>query len=1470
MLHYFQSACLLIFLTVGSVVQVFSQNYAGLTWYFGGNQEGITFTRPLLQANQTNTPQALGSGGSAVASDPVTGELLFYTDGNTVYDGMDRPLATTLGGNTAVNQGIALIKNPADSNQYIIFTINSTTGLLEQSIFDISEYSGPPGFPAPAEGNIVGTPTNTDLPTTPRSSGVTVIPNANNDGYWLISNEVGSSSYDVTEIDATGTVTTTTYPGIGGVTDVANLAYNAATNQIAVSPASPTESVEILSFDPATGALTFVSAIPGTNISTGPGNMYDAEWSNNGNYLYLSGNFGGAEDSLAQVDLTQLPPILTFIRTENIAKSYGLQMAPDSAIYHLYETPAGEIRLGRITAPDTVATQVLYEPTPLGTQDYGGTQFPAFLKDSNPNLTVDFSYSGTCQNEATIFYPDVQPTADSVRWDFGDNSGSQQLAPSHTYADANTFDVTLTAFLGGDSATVTKPVTINAFEIQISVQSDTTFCREDFPPPYGQNGTATVEAQVNGSPTSVVWSNGQTGNTLNPDSSGYYYVIATDASGCSTYAGVTVKTYGEDEQRSNVWYFGDNAGIDFNPAFADPSGPVVAIPVGDPDVYNGGNQMMAPEGTAIYCDRNGQPVFYSDGVDVYDSDGNQLTGPNPEDKIGGDQTATQSVMIVPFPDDETLFYIFTTEEVFGTGTYDLKYAIFDLKDETAGTKGALVRTEDGSLTTTLATGVTERLTGTDNWVIVHDYGTNNFLAFPILGDGIGTPVVSNVGEVHDSERESQGYMKLSPAGLLAVALSESDTENYVELFQFVDSTGAVDEVVQLDFNDPPPTNAGVTGQTAPASVSGQVYGVGFSPDGRNMFATIQGAGESHIYWWPVDSTTTTANETDPSYITDSVRYVSGSNTTLGALQAGPDGILYIAQEGLGSLATITNPNLTLDEVPNIGGFPLAGGTSSGQGLPNFIQTIGTPPEEASLQVSNSCFGDSVTVSIINAQQLELYHVNIYHEDDTINAVRGPITLDQDNPDFTFILADTGTYIATVVTEPLCSGFSNFNMPPQTFVIHPLPDFDVVVVSQPSGCGANDGVIAINFNSSGSLSYSVNGPVSIPADSVMGPDSVNVTGLSAGFYTITTYFNTTGCSDTATVTLNDPLPYEADDQQINTGCSEDEGELNITFTPPAAAPAAFQWRLLTQGTNVLVASGTEADIPYPGITTGEYYLEVRDGACLTTANVSATPPPPIDLTLPFEFSVCDETIARVPYNTSSSQLVSTNPSMQIEGDSVILITEPGSYTVTAFGDGINTCDYQQTLTVSFAQSDPVPFDSRYAICPEDEVEENTRVTIPIPGFVDVEFFDEDDNPLINGNGYNIYSDSIEVFVTGIVKVRMTNAFGCVIEEEFEVVEDCKARINAPNAFSPNGDGLNDFFSIFPVMVSTDDFQIFIFNRWGEMVFESSELNFQWNGGYNNNQSRPLPGGTYAYKISFKSVIESRNEMQEQRGAIILIR
>ena len=66
--------------------------------------------------------------------------------------------------------------------------------------------------------------------------------------------------------------------------------------------------------------------------------------------------------------------------------------------------------------------------------------------------------------------------------------------------------------------------------------------------------------------------------------------------------------------------------------------------------------------------------------------------------------------------------------------------------------------------------------------------------------------------------------------------------------------------------------------------------------------------------------------------------------------------------------------------------------------------------------------------------------------------------------------------------------------------------------------------------------------------------------------------------------------------------------------------------------------------------------------------------------------------------------------------------------------------------------------------------------------------------------------------------------------------------APNAFSPDGDGINDYFNV--VGQGLTNYIIEIYNRWGQMVFKSTSLDNQWDGKFQQINSPP---GTYVYKI-----------------------
>ncbi|MEW6469817.1 MAG: gliding motility-associated C-terminal domain-containing protein [Bacteroidota bacterium] len=71
----------------------------------------------------------------------------------------------------------------------------------------------------------------------------------------------------------------------------------------------------------------------------------------------------------------------------------------------------------------------------------------------------------------------------------------------------------------------------------------------------------------------------------------------------------------------------------------------------------------------------------------------------------------------------------------------------------------------------------------------------------------------------------------------------------------------------------------------------------------------------------------------------------------------------------------------------------------------------------------------------------------------------------------------------------------------------------------------------------------------------------------------------------------------------------------------------------------------------------------------------------------------------------------------------------------------------------------------------------------------------------------------------------------------------ANLYVPNAFTPNGDGINDLFGAKGDGII--EYSIQIFNRWGELVFESSDINKQWDGTY---KGQIAETGAYAYSIT----------------------
>ena len=128
---------------------------------------------------------------------------------------------------------------------------------------------------------------------------------------------------------------------------------------------------------------------------------------------------------------------------------------------------------------------------------------------------------------------------------------------------------------------------------------------------------------------------------------------------------------------------------------------------------------------------------------------------------------------------------------------------------------------------------------------------------------------------------------------------------------------------------------------------------------------------------------------------------------------------------------------------------------------------------------------------------------------------------------------------------------------------------------------------------------------------------------------------------------------------------------------------------------------------------------------------------------------------------------------------------------------------------------------------------------------------------------------EVNESGSYVVAITQPGTCVVLDTIEVtLRDCVAecRIQAPTAFTPNGDGLNDAFSI--ITDCPDGFSFFelrVFNRWGEQVFETVDHTRAWDGTY---RGQVVPLGTYVFSVRYSK--EGADEVDQFAGSITVIR
>lgn len=311
---------------------------------------------------------------------------------------------------------------------------------------------------------------------------------------------------------------------------------------------------------------------------------------------------------------------------------------------------------------------------------------------------------------------------------------------------------------------------------------------------------------------------------------------------------------------STNWYFGNGAGITFN------SGLPIALTNG---------ALSTIEGVATISDINGNLLFYTNGVTVYNRVHNVMVNGT---GLAGNVSSTQSSIIVKQPGNTNIYYIFTSDndaEIDG-----IRYSIVDMN--LGGGNGAVT-----SKNILLRTPSCEKLcairhcNNEDIWVVSHDWNSNTFRCWLVDNSGVGSTIVlSNTGYIPSGITQSAyGQLKASSDGKKIATCYygfPGNGGNRIQLCDFDNATGIVSNAQTLS------TDVGL-------------YGCAFSPNNNVLYAaTNQGL----LVQFNLCS----------NNIPNSRTVISNAGPFIGSLQLGPDGKIYVSRNTT-SLSVINNPDI---------------------------------------------------------------------------------------------------------------------------------------------------------------------------------------------------------------------------------------------------------------------------------------------------------------------------------------------------------------------------------------------------------------------------------------------------------------------------------------------------------------------------------------------------------------------------------
>ncbi len=401
---------------------------------------------------------------------------------------------------------------------------------------------------------------------------------------------------------------------------------------------------------------------------------------------------------------------------------------------------------------------------------------------------------------------------------------------------------------------------------------------------------------------------------------------------------------------------------------------------------------------------------------------------------------------------------------------------------------------------------------------------------------------------------------------------------------------------------------------------------------------------------------------------------------------------------------------------------------------------------------------------------------------------------------------------------------------------------IVTVTDGTGCTTVDTVIVMgtgslpfttsqvnvlcNGGNNGSATFTPSGGTA-PFTYTWNPN-VSATGsattLTAGVYTVDVT-DDYGCSNSFTFNITEPplIPISANPSTPPSICIG--ASTTISVNPSGGAPPYnYNWVNGPGNTNSITVN--------PSVTTT--YTCIVGDACGNQVDsglvtVTVNPTPTISLSGD-DLNGCSPVC--VNFTPQSNPAIATCFWQFGDGDTSNLglpnhcYINPGTYNVTLDVVDINGC-VNTTTSMAYITVFPDPVAAFTILTPMPTTMEEANVAFHnLSTGGDTCHWDFGDTQVLTdltcGDVANMYDDTGTYYVSLIT----VNQYGCADTTENVVIIVPEATIYVPNTFTPNGDGKNDIFFAYGEYVQ--DFHMMVFDRWGNLIFESNDIYKGWDG------------------------------------------